>query len=57
VVDELAHDDKAAALGVLAQRPELGLGVLAAVLGRDPGVQAGAEVLARVLTVTLAHEW
>src|SRR3954454_10162387 len=45
VVDELADHGEAAALGVLAQRPELGLGVLAAVLGRDPGVQAGAEVL------------
>src|SRR3954453_15033346 len=45
VVDELADDAEAAALGVLAQGPELGLGVLAAILGRDPGVQAGAEVL------------
>src|SRR4051794_25829940 len=36
LVDELADDAEAATLGVLAQRPELGLGVLAAVLGRDP---------------------
>src|SRR3954447_15446312 len=45
VVDELSDDGEAATLGVLAQGPELGLGVLAAVLGRDPRVEAGAEVV------------
>src|SRR5205823_2214750 len=45
VVDELADDAEAATLGVLAQRPQLGLGVLAAVLGRDPGVEASSEVV------------
>ena len=45
VVDELADHAEAAALGVLAQGPELGLGVLAAVLGRDPRIEASTEVL------------
>src|SRR3954447_21709250 len=44
VVDEFPDHAEAATLGVLAQGPELGLGVLAAVLGRDPGVEAGAQV-------------
>jgi hypothetical protein len=35
VVDELADHGEAAPVGVLAQGPQLGLGVLAAVLGRD----------------------
>src|SRR3954453_23530792 len=45
VVDELADDAEAAALGVLSQGPELGLGVLAAVLGRDPRVEARSELV------------
>ena len=37
-----ADHAEAASVGVLAQGPQLGLGVLAAVLGRDPGVKPGA---------------
>src|SRR3954449_10825685 len=45
VVDELADHGEAATLCILAQGSELGLGVLAAVLGRDPGVEPGAQVV------------
>lgn len=42
VIDVLGHDGEASTLGVLAQRQELGVGVLSAVDGRDPGVDGGA---------------
>src|SRR3954469_18091724 len=45
VVDELTHHGEAATLCILAQGSELGLGVLAAVLGRDPRVEASSEVV------------
>jgi hypothetical protein len=43
--NELAHHREAAPLGVLAEGPELGLGVLAAVLGRHARVETGPKVL------------
>src|SRR3954447_4986768 len=42
VVHVLAHDREGAPVGVLAQLPELGLGVLAAVDRRHPRVDGGA---------------
>ena len=41
-VDELDGDLKAAARGVLAELAQLGLGILAAIVGRDPGVKGSA---------------
>jgi hypothetical protein len=53
VVDELGGDGEAAAVGVVTELPQLGLGVLALVVGRDAGVERGSAGCRRPWTAGL----